>query len=310
MQYGKITGIQQSIAKLVMGTMVCATDNMELTCELLDAYVKAGGNCLDTAHIYGGGKSERAIGEWMRERGNRARILLIDKGAHPRVDWLPRVNPQAINEDLSENLERLGTDYIDLYLLHRDDPDYPVGPIVECLHAHYEAGRIRAFGGSNWTHRRIQEANDYAAAHGLRGFVASSPYFGLAVQNEPPWAGCVALDKEGWEWHRKRQFPLLPWSSQAGGFFTGRYAPEIHDNPTVERVYYSEANWERLRRARELGNAKNATANQIALAYVLHQPFPVFPLIGPRRLEELSDSLGALEVSLTPEEMRWLNLEI
>lgn len=309
MQYGQITGIQLPIARLVMGTMACTTDDMELTCELLDAYVKAGGNCLDTAYIYGGGKSEKAIGEWMRARHNRRQIVLIDKGAHPRADGIPRVNPHAIEEDLNESLERLGTDYIDLYLLHRDDPDYPVGPIIECLHAQREAGRIRAYGGSNWTHRRIRKANEYAATHGLWGFVASSPYFGLAVQKEPPWPGCIALDKEGWEWHRERQFPLLPWSSQAGGFFTGRYSPEIHDNPTVERVYYSEANWERLRRARELGKAKDVTANQIALAYVLHQPFPVFPLIGPRRLEELSESLGALEVSLTLQEMRWLNLE-
>jgi aryl-alcohol dehydrogenase-like predicted oxidoreductase len=310
MQYGQITGIQQPIAKLVMGTMVCTTDDMDSTCELLDAYVKAGGNCLDTAYIYGGGKSERAIGEWMRMRNNRERMLLIDKGAHPRPDGLPRVNPHAIEEDLAESLERLGTDYIDLYLLHRDDPDYPVGPIVECLHAQQESGRIRAFGASNWTHRRIREANDYAAVHGLNGFVASSPYFGLAVQNEPPWTGCVALDKEGWEWHRERQFPLLPWSSQARGFFTGRYTPDIHTDPLVERVFYCEQNWERLRRARELGKAKDATANQIALAFVLHQPFPVFPLIGPRNPQELHDSLGAFHISLTPEEIRWLNLEI
>jgi aryl-alcohol dehydrogenase-like predicted oxidoreductase len=242
----------------------------------------------------------------MQERGNRKELIIIDKGAHPHGDGVPRVHPQAIDSDIGENLERLQSDYIDLYLLHRDDPDYPVGPIVECLNAHCAAGRIRAFGGSNWTTQRIQEANDYAAAHGLKGFVASSPNFSLAVMKEPIWGGCISLDAEGYAWHAKNQFPLFPWSSQARGFFTGRYAPD-DANAEMERVYYNDANWERYRRAEELGKRKGASANQIALAYVLHHPFPVFPLVGPCTVAELHDTLGALSISLTAAEVRWLS---
>ena len=99
------------------------------------------------------------------------------------------------------------------------------------------------------------------------------------------------------------------WSSQASGFFTGRFSPEDRSSADVVRVYYSEANWERFRRATELGNQKGFTANQIALAYVLHQPYPTFPLFGPRSIEEMNSSLPALEVTLTPNEVRWLNLE-
>src|SRR5262249_51279519 len=154
MKYGTISALPQPLSRLVMGTMVCTTDNMELTGELLDAFVAAGGHCLDTARIYG--TSEAAIRQWMQARGNREQVVLITKGAHPLGDSGPRVTPQAIDEDIPVSLERLQTDTIDLYLLHRDDESQPVGPIVECLNAHKEAGRLRAFGGSNWTTARIQ----------------------------------------------------------------------------------------------------------------------------------------------------------
>src|SRR5947209_17905962 len=104
--------------------------------------------------------------------------------------------------------------------------------------------------------------------------------------------------------------PLFAWSSQAGGFFTGRYTPDNLENEDMVRVYYNEGNWERLRRATELGRKKGGfTANQVALAWVLHQPFPVFALIGPHSVEELNSSVSALELELTPDEVRWLNLE-
>lgn len=308
MKYGQIAGLEMPVSRLVMGSMVCTTDDMPLTRELLDAYVAAGGNCLDTAHVYGGGKSERAIGQWMAERGNRDKIIVLDKGAHPY--WTePRVNPECIRQDITESLERLQTDTIDLYLLHRDDPNVPVGPIVECLNAEKEAGRIRAFGGSNWTPQRLEAANAYARSHGLTPFAASSPHLSLAAINEAMWSGCLALDAEGRAWHEATQFPLFPWSAQANGFFTGRFAPDDISNKDVARVYYNEGNWERLRRARELAAKKHVTANQIALAYVLNQPFPVFALIGPRSTAELMDSLPAMNITLTQEERRWLNLE-
>jgi 1-deoxyxylulose-5-phosphate synthase len=308
MKYGEISGVGQPVSRLILGTMVCTTDEQEKSNELLDAFVEVGGNCLDSAHVYGGGKSERAVGQWMKERGNRDKILVIDKGAHPY--WTePRVNPEGIAQDITESLERLQSDYIDLYLLHRDDENVPVGPIVEHLNKERDMGRIRAFGGSNWTTARVQEANDYAAQHGLTGFVASSPHFSLAVSKEPMWAGCIALDDAGRQWHKTTQFPMLPWSSQARGFFTGRYSPEDTSNENIVRVYYSEENWERLRRAEELGEKHSVTANNIALAYVLHEPYPVFALFGPATAEELHNSLPALDIALTDSERATLELK-
>lgn len=308
MLFGNIAGLNAPVARLVMGTMVCSTDNMENTNALLDAYLAAGGNCLDTARVYGGGKTEAALGQWFSSRKNRDKVVLLAKGAHPNASG-KRVNPTGIAEDIAISLDLMQTDFIDIYLLHRDDPDVPVGVIVDCLNAHKEAGRIKIFGGSNWTTQRIQEANDYAAAHGLQGFSASSPQFSLAVPNEAMWGGCLWVAPEDSAWHRKTQTPLFPWSSQASGFFTGRFSPEDRSNADVARVYYSEGNWERYRRATELGEKKGYSANQIALAYVLSQPYPVFALFGPRTVEEMNSSLPALDVSLTAEEIQWLNLE-
>ena len=165
--------------------MACSPDNQDVTNALLDAFVAAGGTCLDTAHIYGGGKSERAVGNWLNRGNNREKMVVLDKGAHHDSSG-PRVNPEAILADLTESLNRLQIETIDLYLLHRDDPNVPVGPIVECLNEQYRFGKIRAFGGSNWTTERIQEANNYAGMYGLKPFVASSPHLSLAVPSGPP----------------------------------------------------------------------------------------------------------------------------
>jgi len=307
MAYGSLPGIQQPVARLIMGTMICSPDNMPYVRELLDHYVSVGGNCLDTARVYG---TEPAIGQWLTGRGRRDDIVLIAKGSHHDASG-SRVNPQGIAEDLAISLDLLQTDYVDLYLLHRDDPNYPVGPIVEALNEHKQAGKIRAFGGSNWTHARLQAANDYAREHGLTPFAASSPNFSLAVQNEPPWENCISASSLPGEreWYAKAQFPLFSWSSQAQGFFTGRYAQDAPTDSEMVRVWYNDANFERLGRVNQLAREKSVTPIQIALAYVLCQPFPTFALIGPRSPQETESTMEGLDLTLMPDEMAWLNLE-
>ena len=142
--------------------------------QVAHAFHAAGGNCLDTAHLYGDGDNERVVGQWTNERGLRDEIVILGKGAHNSQDR-KRVTPYDILSDLHDSLARFKVDSIDLYLLHKDDPEKPVGPIVETLHAAKEAGQIDAYGGSNWSAERVQEANRYAAANGLTPFVASSP---------------------------------------------------------------------------------------------------------------------------------------
>jgi aryl-alcohol dehydrogenase-like predicted oxidoreductase len=310
MKQTTIPGVEKAISQLFLGSMVFSPDGMDFSFSMLDQFFDAGGNAIDTAHGYGGGGSEITIGTWMATRNNRSDVFILDKGGHPngRVPR-PRLSPEELERDIRESLTRLRTDYIDLYVLHRDDPGIPVSTIVEFLNQEIGAGRLRAIGASNWEHHRIQGANDYAAEHGLHGFVASSSNLSLAVPIEAMWAGVLSVSQEAWHWHRETQFPLMPWSAQARGFFSGAFTPENQEDENMVRVYYNDDNFERLRRAQALGEQRGASAIQIALAYVLHQPFPIFPLIGPRTPDELTSSLGGMEIELSDEQVRWLNLE-
>ena len=134
--------------------------------------------------------------------------------------------------------------------------------------------------------------------------------FSLARMIEPPWAGCMAASDPTFRaWFERTQTPLFPWSSQARGFFTDRSDPDDRSDPELVRSWYSEDNFARKERVVQLARERDVTPIAIALAYVLHQSFPTFALIGPRALSETRTSFEALGVGLTPEEVRWLNLE-
>jgi 1-deoxyxylulose-5-phosphate synthase len=309
MKYRRFEPLARDLSRLVLGTAYVADWPEEEAFALLDAWVEAGGNTIDCARQYGDGGAERVLGRWLAAR-RQVDVTVITKGAHHVTHGLEhdpdqkRVTSADIAADLEESLDALGVDRVDLYFLHRDDPARPVGPIVDILNDHLRAGRIAAFGGSNWTTARIAEANAYARLNALEGFSASSPGLNLAEQNEQPWPGTVsARDRASREWYRDTQTPLFAWSSLAGGFFAGVR------NAELDRVYLNERNLERLRRAEELAGRFGVTANEVALAWVLHQPFPTYALIGPRNPAELHESLAALDVELTPEDVRRLELE-
>ena len=317
MEYGRVRGIEKPVSRLVQGTVMINSRELDHGFELLDAVCELGCNAFDTAHIYGGGDNERTVGRWVRERGLREKVVIIGKGAHHNSDR-KRVTPFDISSDLHDSLARFGFDYIDLYLLHRDDPQAPVGPIIDALNEHLGAGRIRAFGASNWTHGRVLEANEYAEAHDLVPFVASSPNFSLAEQVKEPWEGCISIGGPGGraarEWYGRSGIALFPWSSLAGGFFSGRFRRDNLDSfedkfdRLCVRSYCHEGNFRRLDRARELAEKRGVTVAQIAVAFVMSQPMNVFALVGCRKGKEFRANAGALELKLTREEMDWLDL--
>lgn len=300
MTYGEVPGLGKQVSRLVMGV-----DN-QLTlphaATMFDDFVERGGTTFDTAYVYGGGRGEKLLGQWVKSRGNRDDIVLIGKGAHT-----PYCDPESITRQLFESLERLQTDHVDLYLMHRDNEEIPVGEFVDVLDSHFQAGRIKAFGGSNWSTARFDEANAYAAAQGKQAFTLLSNHLSLARAYDVPWAGCRHVsDDESQAWLRERQVALFPWSSQARGFFTGRAKPEDRSDEELARCFYSDGNFERLRRAEELADKYGVGATAIALAWLLHQPYPVFPLIGPRQLSETRTSLPGLSVELSAQDVTWL----
>lgn len=303
MPYGRIEGLEKPLSRLVMG--VDNQTTMPHATAMFDDFFAQGGTCFDTAYIYSSGVCERMLGQWVANRGLREQVVIIGKGAHT-----PYCTPEHLTAQLHTSLERLQTGYVDIYLLHRDNPEIPVEAFIDTLNAHHQAGRVRVFGASNWSLARFEAANAYAAASGQRGFAALSNNFSLARMVEPVWAGCIAAsDPESRAWLTRTQTPLFPWSSQARGFFAGRAHPDDRSDPELARCWYSADNFQRLERVNALAAERGALPIAVALAYVLTQPFPTFPLIGPRSLAETRTSLGALAVRLTPDEVRWLNLE-
>lgn len=296
MKTGTVPFVNKPISRIVMGTDFLMGQDPRTSFRALDAFWQAGGNTFDTAHVYGDNSS--IFGAWIRSRGLQTEAIFFDKGCHPYAT--KRVTRDFMLSDIQDNHRRIGVEYTDFFVLHRDDPDVPVGDIVTWLNEFKREGLIGAFGGSNWHHSRVAAANAYAAENGLQGFSLNNPNLSLAHAQDEMWAGAYTIDAEGRAWHEANQFPLFSWSSMARGYFA-----HVNDND-VNRVWDNEANRARRARAEELAAETGLTAPQIAMAWTLNQPYPVFALGGLRNADQVAQAVDALQVDLTPDQVRWL----
>ena len=297
----------------------CANDPMiqGMDCDdMLDYVFSLGINTFDTAEIYG--HSEAVLGKWLKKQ-KREDIVILTKGCHPHK--CDRVTPDDLCHDIMKSLGRLGTDYIDLYALHRDNLSIEVGPIVEVLHEFCEKGYIREIGVSNWSHERIAEANEYAGRHGLRPFTFSSPNYGLIEQVSDPWGGGAgALSISGREneaarkWYQDNQMTVFSFSSLGRGFLSGKIKSDFSKEEVAGildvyamKGYYSEDNMKRLARVEQKAKEYNCSVSEIAIAWLLNQDaFPVYPIISTTRKENLQKLMGALKIKLSKEEVDWM----
>ena len=332
MKYSRIKGLDKDISKLVFGTATpklfaavapdATKQDEDGAFALLDEIYASGINAFDCAAHYG----EEIMGRWMEARENCDKCVIITKGAHPN-NWRDRVTDYDILADANDSLKKLKTDKIDIYMLHRDSHTVPVGIIVEALNRLYQEGKISVFGGSNWTHKRIQEANEYALKHNLMPFSVSSPNFGLAEQVNDPWVGdakfadgCVTISGpeniDARNWYKENSIPVFAYSSLARGFLAGVFkstepetAKQVIDEPGI-LGYYCENNIERLRRCEILAKEKNVTVAQIAMAWIYNQPFEVFALSSPVTEQQIMENIAAIDIILNEDERKWLNLEV
>ncbi|MFH1007960.1 MAG: aldo/keto reductase [Candidatus Latescibacterota bacterium] len=254
------------VSQLALGTAFYSLEYKDQWFGLMDDFLAHGGTTIDTGRGYR--ESEQVIGLWMEKRAVRDRIVMITKGglAEGGQGYLPVEEfGKKIEGELTTSLECLRTDYIDLYFLHRDNPLLPVAEIVDALNDQLARGRILAFGGSNWSSSRMDEANEYADQHGLVGFSAISNNLSLAVPTGPFYTGLVSMDKAGQSWLEESEIPLFSWSSQARGFFTGRYGPLAGETAApaedaftkrMMEIYGTDENFKRLRRAQEMAKRK------------------------------------------------------
>lgn len=310
----QINGTSKDSTVLGLGTMIFAPTKKDLCFEILENFTSHGGSFVDTAEIYGDpeqyGYSEETIGMWLEETGKREEIVLCSKGLIP--DTCEPIHPNGL--DITPNhlhaaiegsLERLRTDYLDVWLFHRDNPSYEVGPLVEACNEEIEKGHIRAYGGSNWTAARIEEANSYALAHGLQPMSLSSSHFSLAKAKEPYWPNTVVVTPQEQKWYVQNRFPLAAWSSLGRGF-VAKGSPDYNEDENLVRVFYNDANFARLARAAEIGKTRGLNKIETALAYVLSQSFPTIALVGAANKAEMLSCLKAAETVLTPQELAQL----
>lgn len=318
MNYAEIPYVNKPISRFLFGTAIPSMTSGADCGALLDQVYGNGITAFDCARNYG--LAEKSLGDWVESRGLRDKVILLTKCAHPDVLGRKRVNEKCVRKDFEKSAQFLKTAYIDIYLLHRDDPEVEAGEIIELFNAMYEEGKIGAFGGSNWTHHRIEEANEYAYKHNLIPFTISSPNFGLAHQAQDPWGGgCVTItgaeNADAREWYRSCQMPVLCYSSLARGLFSGKlqasdagHAGDVLDRAGM-RGYGFPENFERLRRCELIARQKGCSVPQIALAWIFHQKLNAFAIVSASGIDRMTENLKALSVSLSEAECSYLNLE-
>ena len=309
MSFHYIKGLDKKISRVVFGC-----DNQSGTDHafaMFDHFFSLGGNTFDTAYIYNNGKSDVYLGKWMAHRGLREKVVVLGKGAHT-----PHCYPDLIRPQLEESLDRLQTDYLDIYCLHRDNLEVPVREFVDALDEIKKEGLIKLIGASNWNLTRFSEAISYAENSDKQAFSVLSNNFSLAKMLTPVWPGCESCSEENFkDYLQEKQIPIFPWSSQARGFFleNQEFQGSLHiANPNQEekdRVWFNQDNIERRNRCFSLAKDKGVEAIELALAFVLNQEFPSHPLIGPRNFFETKSSLKALNIDLSSKERDWLDLK-
>ncbi|MCW3017815.1 MAG: hypothetical protein JWN10_123 [Solirubrobacterales bacterium] len=274
---------------------------------VLDAYVAAGGNFIDTADTYGrhgsggAGESERIIGRWMAARGNREQLVIATKvGMAPDPAGLSRA---SIRRGIEGSLERLGVETVDLYYAHRDDPDTPLQETLGAFAQLIEEGRIRYAAASNYSAERLQEAMRVGREPGMASYVALQPHYNLMERREYEGELRPVCERDG--------LACVPYFGLARGFLTGKYrrdGPEI-DSPRaagVRAAYFNERGFAVLDALREIAAAHDTAVAAVALAWLLAQPTVLAPIASATSPEQLAELVACVELQLTPAELERL----
>jgi aryl-alcohol dehydrogenase-like predicted oxidoreductase len=276
-------------ARLVFGTF--DLQDTALAPRLLDRFYAGGGRALDVANVYRDGEAAQAAGKWLRSGPSTDGVVVYAKGCHP-----PYCSPELVGAEVDKACRLLGLPRLDVFLLHRDDPRLPAAEFADALVEQVAAGRIGGFGVSNWTVPRLRELRAYLQRIGAPHLMAFSNHFSLAEMVSAPWPGCLAVSREELDELAGLGVKVLAWSSLATGFFAGRETPH----------WDSPANRARRERAAKLGERLGSSPAAVALAYVLHQPGHVLPVVRTGSEEHLDQMLAAAEVQLSDDEVRWL----
>jgi aryl-alcohol dehydrogenase-like predicted oxidoreductase/predicted dehydrogenase len=277
---------------------------------MFDYFYGAGGRIFDTAYIYNNGLGDKYLGNWINSRNLQNDVVVLGKGAHT-----PDCKPELIKPQIEESLERLKLSKIDIYCLHRDNNEIPVSEFIDALDEIKAEGLINNIGASNWNLDRFSAARSYALKNNKEPFTVLSNNFSLAEMLEPVWPGCIGINKQFLDYIKSNEIKLFPWSSTARGFFIRKKeitTKEHFSNPSLEeekRVWHSKKNLKRREICFEIADKKNVEPIEIAIAYIVHTSSLVFPLIGPRTINELNSSIFGSQIDLSEEELSRLSID-
>lgn len=286
--------------------------------KVLHYYAEHGGNTIDTGNIYANwikgaekSASEKFLGRFFKKNpGFRDKMIVCTKGAHYSFDdpeRKPRVKPECIREDLDNSLLNLGIDKIDFYWLHRDDPEYPVEPIMDALFDAQDTGKIVHYGASNWSVQRMAAANAYAAACGREGFFGSQiQYSYIHTLDVTDKTTLFFKEKEEAPFYLENNLALFAYTSQAKGYIT-KVLNNLPFKGNMANNYDCMVNRKRSVRAAEVAvEIGGCTAEEVGLAYLHTRPFNTLTIVGPRTLEQIARSMIAGDIELTPEQIAFL----
>jgi aryl-alcohol dehydrogenase-like predicted oxidoreductase len=303
------TGLE--ISPLVFGGNVFGwTADKETSFALLDAFVDAGFNTIDTADVYSawvpghaGGESETIIGEWQKSRGRRKDILILTKVGMEMGDGRKGLAKQRIIEACEESLKRLQTDVIDLYQSHKDDETVPFEETLSAYAELIQQGKVRTIGASNYSAERLDDAIQTALDNDLPVYQTLQPNYNLADRTE--------LEGEVENVCLKHGLGVITYFSLAAGFLTGKYRSEadFSKSPRGTRMdkYLTESGLRVLAALEDVAARHNATLAQTALAWLLAKPAVTAPIVSATSMAQLQDILKAPEVKLSEEDVKQLD---
>lgn len=314
-EYGEIEGVGKKISRIFLGTAISPFLDGKEADDLLDQMYELGINAFDSARGYG--LSERVLGHWVKHKKNREEVVILTKCGNATPTGTVHIDRAVMTNELKQSLSELGTDYVDILLLHRDDVNTSIAEYLETFNDFVREGIIKSFGVSNWTVDRIQEANAYAAEHGLCPFSLSSPNFGLAEQVNDPWGGnCVTIsgqgNKEVRDWYSRTNMPVLAYSALGRGFFSGRF--EAGDYETAKSVldayaqkgYMYPVNMERLERCQILAEKRSCSVAQVAMSYIFSHSMNVFAVVSTTSPDRMKLNIEAAKLRLSEQEVIFL----
>jgi aryl-alcohol dehydrogenase-like predicted oxidoreductase len=277
---------------------------------VLDAYLEAGGNSIDTADVYStwvpghtGGESEAVIGRWLKARGNRDQVIIATKVGSRMGSGKQGLSRQHILASVEESLRRLQTEYIDLYQAHRDDAETPLEETLQAFDELVRQGKVRAIGASNYTAPRLAEALRVSEQLGYTRYESVQPFYNL-------------VERQGYEEALEplileQEIGVIPYSSLASGFLSGKYQPgqalpQTQRAQGVQKRYMHERGFRILHAVEQLAQAHHATPAQIALAWLMARPGITAPIASATSVAQVRELIGAVAVTLSDAEKETL----